>query len=674
MNIEPSGRILGARVTGIDIAQPLAASDFASIFAALGKFGVLCFPAQKLDAAHLRDFAQRFGRIQGSVTGKFHHPQVPEVGFLSNVMENGKPIGLADAGQDWHTDMTYNATVGFTNVLYAVKVPRRNGKALGATQFANMHAAYDDLDPALKTRVATVLRDQVIPAYRKLHRFFTEEYYPRTRETIGISAVPNGEAWYNYLVRSFTTTDMSADQIHQRPGGGVPRRWPGRPGAGLVQPPDDVGLSLLLKAVVDRVEKINDGNGAAGAEALAEALSSFTRSNVEALRAITDAQARALQSVAAASHVAAAAQADALQSVAAASHAAVVASADALRDIARENASALVVSRPATAQMEDNPLVTAAFQSFVSFLQREDHNREQFLEYMRLLSRQAERRDELEERRQLLLSQDLQQRQLADQQRQVMFQQFLTTLSERQDGGAAVERLCDFSATQRQLLQTVVAEGARREQDAQQRLELVTAAQQRALDIISANATQQSSTLAAICQSVQNVHYIVNNNHADHRQFMRTVNNADNRQYLRSTNDNRRAIQNVQNLLAINGVPQLGAPGAAAIAGPPSVEELRPITHPADDKSTAVAPVVTSTKINAKEGRSPAVFDPETVGAKYELLLEVEPGVAHAVIGHLNSDGQVVDASGAKTNFDDPRVIGTTMLEAATKPTKRNRC
>lgn len=154
MNIEPTGRILGATVTGVDLAQPLAARDFSSIFAALGKFGVLCFPAQKLDAAALRDFAQRFGRIQGSVTGKFHHPQVPEVGFLSNVIENGEPIGLADAGQDWHTDMTYNATVGFTNVLYAVKVPRRNGKPLGATQFANMHAAYDDLDPALKTRLS----------------------------------------------------------------------------------------------------------------------------------------------------------------------------------------------------------------------------------------------------------------------------------------------------------------------------------------------------------------------------------------------------------------------------------------------------------------------------------------------------------------------------------------
>ena len=154
LNIEPSGRILGARITGIDLAQPLGKLDFAVVFSALAKHGVLCFPDQHLDAAALRDFSGRFGSIQTSVTGKYHHPVVPEVGYLSNIVENGEPIGLADAGQDWHTDMTYNATVGFTNVLYAVKVPRRDGKPLGATQFANMRAAYDDLDPELESRLA----------------------------------------------------------------------------------------------------------------------------------------------------------------------------------------------------------------------------------------------------------------------------------------------------------------------------------------------------------------------------------------------------------------------------------------------------------------------------------------------------------------------------------------
>ena len=156
MNIQPTGKILGARVTDIDLAQPLAPSDFAQILKALGDHGVLVFPKQQLEPAQLRDFAQRFGRIQTSVTGKFHDEQVPEVGYLSNIVKNGEPIGLADAGQDWHTDMTYNATVGFTNVLYGVHVPRRDGKPLGATQFANMHAAYDDLDPELKARLANM--------------------------------------------------------------------------------------------------------------------------------------------------------------------------------------------------------------------------------------------------------------------------------------------------------------------------------------------------------------------------------------------------------------------------------------------------------------------------------------------------------------------------------------
>ena len=156
ITIEPTGKILGARVTGVDLAHPLTDRDFSTIFSAVAEHGVLCFPGQKLEAAALRDFSRRFGSIQGSVTGKYHHPAVPEVGFLSNVMENGEPIGLSDAGQDWHTDMTYNATVGFINVLHAVKVPRRDGRPLGATQFANMHTAYEDLDSALKKRLAVM--------------------------------------------------------------------------------------------------------------------------------------------------------------------------------------------------------------------------------------------------------------------------------------------------------------------------------------------------------------------------------------------------------------------------------------------------------------------------------------------------------------------------------------
>src|SRR5215471_16895378 len=154
ISLEPNGEILGANVHGIDLAQPLAEADFAAILRSLGEYGVLRFPDQRLEAAALRDFSQRFGSIQGSLTGEFAEPGVPEVGILSNVVENGQAIGVADAGQDWHTDMSYNQTIGFLNVLYAVKVPRRGERVLGATAFRDMGAAYDELAPDLKARLA----------------------------------------------------------------------------------------------------------------------------------------------------------------------------------------------------------------------------------------------------------------------------------------------------------------------------------------------------------------------------------------------------------------------------------------------------------------------------------------------------------------------------------------
>ena len=161
MEIRPSGAILGARVEGVDLAEPLGERDFGTILGALGRHGVLCFPGQRLDAASLKAFSARFGALEVNVAGAFQDPEHPEVMTLSNIVENGRPIGLADAGQDWHTDMSYSGTIAFLNVLYAVEIPRRNGRPLGDTEFANMHAAYEELPAELKTRLAqaTVLHD-----------------------------------------------------------------------------------------------------------------------------------------------------------------------------------------------------------------------------------------------------------------------------------------------------------------------------------------------------------------------------------------------------------------------------------------------------------------------------------------------------------------------------------
>src|SRR5579875_3418446 len=153
MEIIPTGGTLGASVHGIDLARPLAERDFARLLRALGRYGVLCFPRQRLDAAALKAFAGRFGTLEINVANAFQEPGHPEIMILSNIVEAGRPIGLGDAGQDWHTDLSYSAEIAFANVLYALEVPRRDGRPLGGTEFADMGAAYQDLPQELKIRL-----------------------------------------------------------------------------------------------------------------------------------------------------------------------------------------------------------------------------------------------------------------------------------------------------------------------------------------------------------------------------------------------------------------------------------------------------------------------------------------------------------------------------------------
>ena len=67
----------------------------------------------------------------------------------------------------------------------------------------------------LRATASDALEDKVLPAYRKLDRYFNETYLPAARESVGLSALPNGEAWYEHLTRSFTTTHMTPDDIHR---------------------------------------------------------------------------------------------------------------------------------------------------------------------------------------------------------------------------------------------------------------------------------------------------------------------------------------------------------------------------------------------------------------------------------------------------------------------------
>ena len=81
---------------------------------------------------------------------------------------------------------------------------------------ATMPATFSAEDKArLSADYLAAIRERIVPAFQRLHDFVRDEYLPKTRTTVGLSALPSGREWYAYQARTMTTTDLSPEQIHQ---------------------------------------------------------------------------------------------------------------------------------------------------------------------------------------------------------------------------------------------------------------------------------------------------------------------------------------------------------------------------------------------------------------------------------------------------------------------------
>jgi taurine dioxygenase len=153
-SVRKLGKALGAEVTGIDVGQPMSDETFKRIEDAFHEHCVIVFRDQHLTPEGHTGFSRRFGDLAVHVLRQYNDPQVPEVLVLSNIVENGKPLGIQDAGQYWHTDLSYTAEPSRCSLLYAVEIPFENGVALGDTVFVNTAAAYEALSDDMKRKLA----------------------------------------------------------------------------------------------------------------------------------------------------------------------------------------------------------------------------------------------------------------------------------------------------------------------------------------------------------------------------------------------------------------------------------------------------------------------------------------------------------------------------------------
>ncbi|MCY4344586.1 MAG: TauD/TfdA family dioxygenase [Gammaproteobacteria bacterium] len=148
MKVTPTGATLGAVITGIDLAS-LSESAWRALEDAFHEHAVLIFPAQHLSAAAQVAFGVRFGRVEQLVPGM-------EIVPISNQRKDGSLLADGEhqmqvliGNEGWHTDSSYMPIAAKASILSAHVLPSTGGE----TEWADMRAAYQALDDAMRARI-----------------------------------------------------------------------------------------------------------------------------------------------------------------------------------------------------------------------------------------------------------------------------------------------------------------------------------------------------------------------------------------------------------------------------------------------------------------------------------------------------------------------------------------
>ena len=154
VRIEPLDSTLGATVRGVDLGASLGDGEFEELHAAWLEHGVLVFPGQFLDDESHKAFSLRFGRLERVITRREGSTEV--VSNLSNVRDDGSLIPsdgsralFLKGNSYWHTDSSFKRVPAKASLLSARQVPTEGGE----TEFADMRAAWERLDPRMQARL-----------------------------------------------------------------------------------------------------------------------------------------------------------------------------------------------------------------------------------------------------------------------------------------------------------------------------------------------------------------------------------------------------------------------------------------------------------------------------------------------------------------------------------------
>ncbi|MEL7028341.1 MAG: TauD/TfdA family dioxygenase [Pseudomonadota bacterium] len=140
----------GVELENVDLRAPMSDAHVEAIRKLWFQHGIILFRGQRMDEADLVRFSRRLGALEIHVRKEYLSPDNPEVLQISNIIEDGRAIGiLSDTEVGWHYDQIYLPRPAVGSLLMAVRLPSQGG----ATYFADMAAAYEKLPAEIKARI-----------------------------------------------------------------------------------------------------------------------------------------------------------------------------------------------------------------------------------------------------------------------------------------------------------------------------------------------------------------------------------------------------------------------------------------------------------------------------------------------------------------------------------------
>ncbi|MEO1192273.1 MAG: TauD/TfdA family dioxygenase [Pseudomonadota bacterium] len=149
LDVRPLAAPFGAVVRGLDLSRPLCQGSAQDLMRAFYRHQFLVIPEQELAHGDFDRFCSHFGTPKPHLLDHLRLPGHPDILTLSNIFEDGKPIGIFEGASFWHTDVAYDLHPNRATIAYSLEVPAVEP----ALKVASLALAYEALPRAMQDRL-----------------------------------------------------------------------------------------------------------------------------------------------------------------------------------------------------------------------------------------------------------------------------------------------------------------------------------------------------------------------------------------------------------------------------------------------------------------------------------------------------------------------------------------